>query len=67
MSLEEKFAIEHCKHVLHGWDRDGYDLWWKVPSFYPEEVLYLLEKKILARNKEGLVAWKSRLEEQYEL
>ena len=67
LQVAEEFAIEHCRHLLHGWDRDGYDLWWEIPSFYPEEALFLIDKGLLVRNSEGLVAWKEVLDEEPEL
>ena len=67
LKVASEFAIELCTERLQSYDREGYDLWWKVPIFYPREAAYLLLKGILVGNDEGLVAWKEILEEEPDL
>ena len=67
LKVAKMFAIELCTGHLKGYDREGYDLWWRVPTMYVPEAAYLLAKEILIGNDEGLVAWKEILEEEPEL
>lgn len=64
LKVASAFAIETCINRLEGYDRDGYDLWWRVPSMFGIETAYLIAKDILVGDDKGRVAWKFRLEEE---